>query len=77
MYGNIVNIVNLYRVMSILKLKIKVKLPQLLCIVVSEAQKCDFERFGGHVTRINTQTDTPLVWAPLCTSVKELCTPCL
>ena len=31
------NIVNLYRVMSKLKLKINVKVPQLLCIVVSVA----------------------------------------
>ena len=30
-----------------LKLKIKVKLPQLLCIVVSAAQNGEFERFGG------------------------------
>jgi len=33
------NIVNLYRVMSLLKLKINVNLPQLLRIVVSAAQK--------------------------------------
>ena len=30
-----------------LKLKIKVNLPQLLCIVVSVAQMAHFERFGG------------------------------
>ena len=38
MYGRILkslNIVNLYRGMSKLKLKINVKVPQLLCIVVS------------------------------------------
>ena len=38
MYGRILkslNIVNLYREMSKLKLKINVKVPQLLCIVVS------------------------------------------
>ena len=39
--------VNLYRVMSMLKLKINVNLPQLLCIVVSEAQNGEFEGFGG------------------------------
>ena len=36
-----------YRVMSMLKLKINVNLPQLLCIVVSVAQNGEFERFGG------------------------------
>ena len=30
-----------------LKLKINLKLPQLLCIVVSAAQNGEFERFGG------------------------------
>ena len=46
MYGRILkslNIVNLYRGMSKLKLKINVNLLQLLCIVVSVA----LERFGG------------------------------
>ena len=38
------NIVNLYRVLSLLKLKINVNLPQLLCIVVSAAQTGEFER---------------------------------
>ena len=33
--------------MSKLKLKINVKVPQLLCIVVSVALKGEFERFGG------------------------------
>ena len=50
MYGRILkslNIVNLYRGMSKLKLKINVKVPQLLCIVVSVALKGEFERFGG------------------------------
>ena len=50
MYGNIegLHIVNIYRVMSLLKLKLNVaKLPQLLCIVVSVAQNGKFERFGG------------------------------
>ena len=41
------NIVNLYRVMSVLKLKINVNLPQLLSTVVSGAQNGEFERFGG------------------------------
>ena len=36
-YGNIE--VNLYQVMSILKLKTDLNLPQLLCIVVSEGSK--------------------------------------
>ena len=40
-------IVNLYRGMSKLKLKINVNLPQLLCIVVSVALDGEFERFGG------------------------------
>ena len=30
-----------------LKLKINIKFPQLLCIVVSVAQNGEFERFGG------------------------------
>ena len=52
MYGRILkslNIVNLYRGMSKLKLKIYVKVPQLLCIVVSVALNMngEFERFGG------------------------------
>ena len=41
------NIVNLYRGMSKLKLKINVNVPQLLCIVVSVALNSEFERFGG------------------------------
>ena len=40
-------IVNFYRIMSTLKLKINVNLPQLLCIVISAAQKGEFERFRG------------------------------
>ena len=40
------NIVNLYREMSKLKLKINVHLPQLLCIVISVALNGEFERFG-------------------------------
>ena len=44
-YGNIK--VNLYQVMSMLKLKTDVNLPQLLCTVVSAAQNGEFERFGG------------------------------
>ena len=50
MYGRILkslNIVNLYREMFKLKLKINVKVPQLLCIVVSVALNGGFERFGG------------------------------
>ena len=41
------NVVNLHRVMSMLKLQINVNVPQLLCIVVSVAQNGEFERFGG------------------------------
>ena len=41
------NIVNFNRGMSKLKLKINVKLLQLLCIVVSVALNGEFERFGG------------------------------
>ena len=40
-------IVNLYRGMSKLKLKLNVNLPQLLCVVVSVALDGEFERFGG------------------------------
>ena len=49
MYGIILkslNIVNLYRRMSKLKLKINVNVPQLLCTVVSVALNGEFERFG-------------------------------
>ena len=38
---------NLYRGMSKLKPKINVKVPQLLCIVVSVALNGEFERCGG------------------------------
>ena len=41
------NIVNLHRQMAMLKLKINVNLPQLLCIVISAAKNGEFERFGG------------------------------
>ena len=41
------NIVNLYRGMSKLKLKINVTLPQLLCIAVSVALNGEFGRLGG------------------------------
>ena len=49
MYRNIegLHVVNLYRLMSMLKLKINVSLPPLLCIVVSVAHNGEFERFGG------------------------------
>ena len=40
-------IVNLYRGMAKLKLKINVNIHQLLCIVVSVALHGEFERFGG------------------------------
>ena len=41
------NIVNLYRGMSKLKLKINVNVAQLLCIVVSVALNGEFGRIGG------------------------------
>ena len=41
------NMVNLYRVKSMLKFKINVNLPRLLCIVFSAALNGEFERFGG------------------------------
>ena len=50
MYGRILkglNIVNFYRGMPKLKLKINVKVSQLQCIVVSVALNGEFERFGG------------------------------
>ena len=50
MYGRILkslNIVNLNRGISKLKLKINVNLPQLLCIVVFVALNGEFGRFGG------------------------------
>ena len=40
-------IVNLHREMTMLKLKINVTLPQLLCIVISSAENSEFEGFGG------------------------------
>ena len=48
-WGNIKEsyIVNFYRGMAKLKLKIIVNLLQLLCIVVSVTLKGEFERFGG------------------------------
>ena len=50
MYGRILknlNIVNLYRGKSKLKLKINVKVTQVLCIVVSVALNGEFQRFSG------------------------------
>jgi len=50
MYGRILkslNIVNLNRGISNLKLKINVNLPQLLCIVVFVALNGEFGLFGG------------------------------
>ena len=41
------NIVSLHRVMSMLKLEIKVNLLQVLSIVVSAALNGEFERIGG------------------------------
>ena len=52
MYGRILkslNIVNLFRGISKLKLKLNVKVPQLLCIVVSVALNGEFERFVSNV----------------------------
>jgi len=43
----ILNIINLYQVMSMLKPEINFNLSQLLCIVVSAVQNGEFERFGG------------------------------
>ena len=40
------NIVNCYRVMYMLKVKMDVNLPQLLCFAVSAVQNGEFERFG-------------------------------
>ena len=37
---------DLYRVMSMLKLKINIILPQLLCFVVSAARNGKFQQFG-------------------------------
>ena len=37
---------DLYRVMSMLKLTINIILPQLLCFVVSAARNGEFQRFG-------------------------------
>ena len=44
-YGNIE--VNLYQLMSMLKLETNINLPQLLSIVVFAAQNGEFEQFGG------------------------------
>ena len=51
------NIVNLDRVMSTLKLKIIANLPQLSCFVVSAAhvQNGEFERFGGFCLTVTTR----------------------
>ena len=38
---------NLHREMTMLKLKINVNLPQLLCIVISSDENSEFEGFGG------------------------------
>ena len=43
------NIVNLYRGMSKLKLKISLNVPQLLCTVVSVALNGEFELFGEYI----------------------------
>ena len=48
------NIINLYRGMSKLKLKINVNLLQLLCIVVSVALHDEFERFSGFALTVIT-----------------------
>ena len=50
------NIANLYRAMFMLKLKINLNLPQLLCIVVSAAQNGEFERSSGFTLTVTTQT---------------------
>ena len=58
MYGRILkslNIVNFYRGMSKLKLKINVKVPQLLCIVVSLALNGEFARLVGFALTQSTQ----------------------
>ena len=50
MYGNIEEhyVVNLpASINDMLKLKINVNFPQLLCVVVSASQNGGFERFGG------------------------------
>ena len=56
MNGNTIEsyIVNLSRAMSMFKLQINVKLPQLSCIVVSAAQNGEFERgFGAFCVDCN------------------------
>ena len=40
------NIVNLHREMTMLKLKINVNLPQVLCIVISAAENGEFGGFS-------------------------------
>ena len=63
MYGRILknlHIVNLCRGMSKLKLKIKVNLPQLLCIVVSVALNGEFERF---IVTVNAKPTKSLKFA--------------
>ena len=42
------NIVNLHREMTMLKLKINVNLPQLLCIVISAAENGEFLAIEWH-----------------------------
>ena len=50
------NVENLYRGMSKLKLKINVNLPHLLCIVVSVALNGESERFGTWVNAKPTKS---------------------
>ena len=45
--GGYRRVIDLYRGMSKLKLKINVNLLQLLCIFISVALHSEFERFGG------------------------------
>jgi len=61
--------------MSMLKLKINVNLPQLLCIVVSVAQNGEFERLDGFCVHFYYTLQRSPVWkrhvgAPLwCTNM--------
>ena len=49
------NIVNLHREMTMLKLKINVNLPRLLCIVISAAENDEFQRLVGFALTVTTR----------------------
>ena len=49
------NVINLHRVMTMLKLKINVNLPQLLCIVISAAHNGFLNNLVGFALTVTTR----------------------